>query len=124
MGIFSKREKIDWVQLTNSEQLDQVVDDSAKKPVLLFKHSTRCAISTMALDRYKRGFNSDVVMENYFLDLLSFRDISNAIAQRFGVTHQSPQVILLSKGEVVYHTSHQDISFDKIEKAISQLDAE
>ena len=101
---------IKWNELTELQQLDTIVEESAEVPVLLFKHSTRCSISRMAL----KGFESEYDIEEndlkvYYLDLLANREISNEIANRFGVIHQSPQVLLIKNGEVVYHTSHSDI---------------
>lgn len=99
-----------WNDLTELKQLDAVVEESKTTPVIIFKHSTRCAISRMAL----RNFESEYSIEEgnakpYFLDLLEHRDISNEIASRFNVTHQSPQLLLVKDGTVVYHVSHQDI---------------
>lgn len=101
---------VNWNELTEIKQLDDIIQESADKPVILFKHSTRCAISRMAL----RNFESEYTIEEgkakpYFLDLLEHRDISNEIANIFHVEHQSPQLLLIKDGVVVYHVSHQDI---------------
>ena len=86
-----------------------MVSESAEKPVLLFKHSTRCAISRMVLKQFERDYNLEDTVIPYFLDLLQHRDISNEIANRFEVQHQSPQVILIKEGKAVYNTSHESI---------------
>ena len=102
---------ISWNNLTELKQLDSIVEESREIPVILFKHSTRCAISRMALKQFEQeyGINDDAA-KPYFLDLLQHRDISNAIAERFDVMHQSPQVILVKGGKAVYDTSHGDIN--------------
>lgn len=106
---------LNWKPLTNVDQLDSIVQESNSQPVLVFKHSTRCSISATALNRIERSW--DEKAENisaYYLDLISYRDISNTIASKFGVIHQSPQAILLKDGKVVYDGSHFDISYDNI----------
>ena len=105
-----------WKDLNTIEQLDQIVQASHVKPVVLFKHSTRCGISGMVLNRLQKDWN-DTEMENidfYYLDLISYRNISNKIAEQLNVTHQSPQVIILKNGEVVYHDSHNGISYNTL----------
>ncbi|QYJ68034.1 bacillithiol system redox-active protein YtxJ [Flavobacterium litorale] len=103
--------RIKWYELTNVQQLDTIVAESETMPVLVFKHSTRCSISRMALKGFEREYaiNEDDA-KAYFLDLLAHRDVSNAIAQRFGIMHQSPQILLIKNGKVVLHRSHSDIN--------------
>ncbi len=80
-----------WIPLETLGQLNEITTLSFEKPVLLFKHSTRCSISRMALKEFENDFNLSSKVTPYFLDLLEHRDISNEIALRFGVVHQSPQ---------------------------------
>lgn len=101
--------KIDWLSLTNSNQLDEIVHLSNEKPVLIFKHSTRCSISRMALKQFESEFDLSDKITPYFLDLLEYRSISNEIAERFGVMHQSPQLIVIQNGKAIYNVSHSDI---------------
>jgi len=104
-----------WNLLTDIKQLDAIAEDSASTPVLIFKHSTRCSVSRMALRTFENEYNiEEDKAEPYFLDLLEHRDISNAIASRFGVTHQSPQLILIKGGQAVYHSSHSDIDANTV----------
>ncbi|MDV7188262.1 bacillithiol system redox-active protein YtxJ [Lutibacter sp. TH_r2] len=110
---------MNWKLLENSTQLDTLLVSSESNPVLLFKHSTRCGISRFVLKNFERSFDfSENEIETYFLDLIKFRAISNEIAERFNVHHQSPQVIVLKNREVVYHDSHNGISVKGIKKAI------
>lgn len=107
-----------WNDLTEMSQLDDVVNESEGRVVVLFKHSTRCSISTMAKSRFERGWDYGDEVKAYYLDLLSYRPISNEIADRFGVAHQSPQIVVLKNGEVIYHTSHNDIRAEQLKEFI------
>ena len=99
-----------WNGLTQLKQLDEIVEESKETPVIIFKHSTRCAISRMALKQFEQEYNIDAdKAKPYFLNLLEHRDISNAIAEKFNVQHQSPQLILIKDGKGIFNTSHSDI---------------
>lgn len=102
--------RINWVKLQDLGQLNEIMETSREKPVLIFKHSTRCSVSRMALKQFE---NEYTIPENeatlYFLDLIAFRDVSNEIANRFSVTHQSPQLLLIKDGKSVYDVSHSEI---------------
>jgi bacillithiol system protein YtxJ len=109
---------MNWNKLTSEEQIDQVIAASDQKPVLLFKHSTRCSISSMSLDRLLRNWKEEDSerITPYYLDLIAFRSVSNLVAERFGIPHESPQVLLIQKGKVTYHESHYGISYAEIMK--------
>jgi len=101
---------IKWNDLTELQQLDTIVEESAETPVILFKHSTRCPVSRMALKNFENEYSiKEGSAKPYFLDLIAHRDVSNEIASRFGVTHQSPQVIVVKNGQAVYNESHDAI---------------
>jgi bacillithiol system protein YtxJ len=100
---------MNWTLLTDLGQLNEISELSFQKPVAIFKHSTRCSISRMALKQFENEFNLEDKVTPYYLDLLEFRPISNEIAGRFGVMHQSPQIILIKNGNAVYTASHSDI---------------
>ncbi|WP_188050479.1 bacillithiol system redox-active protein YtxJ [Flavobacterium sp. GP15] len=114
----SKESKIDWIELTDLGQLNEIIALSNEKPVAIFKHSTRCSISRMALKQFENEFDSSDKVTLYFLDLIAHRDVSNEIASRFGVTHQSPQLILINQGKAVYHVSHSDIDAEALVKQV------
>lgn len=101
--------KINWIPLTELGQLDEIISISNKKPALIFKHSTRCIVSRTALKQFENEFDLNDQVDAYFLDLLEHRDISNEIASRFGVYHQSPQLLLIKNGKSIYAVSHSDI---------------
>ncbi|POY40681.1 bacillithiol system redox-active protein YtxJ [Flavobacterium alvei] len=102
--------KINWTPLTYMGQLDEIVAFSEQKPAVIFKHSTRCSISRFALKQFEKDFDLEDKVDAYFLDLLEHRDISNEIASRFGVYHQSPQLLLIKEGKSVYDVSHEGIN--------------
>ena len=98
-----------WMYLEETP-LDEIVKISFEKPVAIFKHSTRCSVSRMAWNQFSNQYAIEFEkMELYFLDLLAHRSISNEVAERFGVVHQSPQLIVIKDGKVVYDASHSDI---------------
>lgn len=106
-----------WNHLTSEAQLEQIREKSKEIPQVIFKHSTRCSISSVAFQRFEKA-SQPAGIEFYLLDLLSYRDVSNKIAQSFGVNHESPQVLLIKNGECVYDDSHLGISLrDIVEQA-------
>lgn len=109
---------VPWKNLTEEKQIAEVVELSHEKPQLIFKHSTRCSISSMAKDRLEREWNLENV-EPWYLDLIAYRNVSNAIASQLGVHHESPQAILLQDGVVVHDSSHNSISVSEIAKQLS-----
>lgn len=103
---------MDWNALTDLNQLESLIDQSFEKPVAVFKHSTSCPISAMAKRRIEQGWS--VSIKIYYLDLLKYRSISNAVADQLKVVHESPQLIIIYKGEVVYHASHLNIEMSAV----------
>jgi bacillithiol system protein YtxJ len=114
----SNENKINWNELTDLGQLNEIIALSNEKPVAIFKHSTRCSVSRMALKQFENEFNYSDKVTPYFLDLIEYRAISNEIASRFGVTHQSPQLILVKEGKAIYNVSHSDIDAEELGKRV------
>lgn len=102
--------EINWRELTDLGQLNEIINESTQQSVIVFKHSTRCIVSRSVLKQFENEYNLEGKVIPYFLDLLNHRDVSNAIAERFGVTHQSPQLILIVNGKAIYNASHDAIS--------------
>lgn len=94
-------------------QLDRIDDLSKEKPVLIFKHSTTCPISQGALSRLEKGWTAadDAGRTAYYLDLWAHRDVSDAVEARYGIRHESPQVLVISGGTCSYNTSHRNINY-------------
>lgn len=121
MGWFTRNSgaKLPWTNIESIEQLHEIVEQSSEKPVLLFKHSTRCSISSMALNGFESQWEgSEEDIQIYYLDLLKHREISNEIERVTGVMHQSPQVIVLKNKAVVYTATHSGIDGRAALKAI------
>lgn len=122
--IFSNQEenqdhsKLEWILITHIDQLDYMISKSWEKPILIFKHSTRCGISKMALKQFENGFSLTDQFTAYFLDLLEYREISNEIAACFGVMHQSPQLIVIKNGVQVHNVSHSDIATEELQQFV------
>jgi bacillithiol system protein YtxJ len=108
--------------LEDESQFSDLLKSSFTRPIILFKHSTRCSISSMVFHRIGSiKQDCDRVPETYFLDLLRHRHISNMVADNLGVYHESPQVLLLSNGECVYEASHNEIRVSELQSQISLL---
>ncbi|WP_373511972.1 bacillithiol system redox-active protein YtxJ [Persicitalea sp.] len=115
---------MNWHQLTQTSQLEEIKEESQRHPVLIFKHSTRCNISATAKARFERKWKDEEAggLAPYYLDLISLRSLSSEVADTFSVAHESPQVLLISKGECVYDASHFDISFDEISQQAGSIE--
>ncbi|WMJ72673.1 bacillithiol system redox-active protein YtxJ [Cytophagaceae bacterium ABcell3] len=107
---------MEWEELKDAGTLDKINEVSKEQPVLIFKHSTRCSISDTALNRLERNWKKDEAkgVVPYYLDLISFRDISNKIAEVYDVKHESPQALLIVNGACVYYASHMGINLNEI----------
>jgi len=106
---------MNWIELTSEDQLAGIKNDSLHKPQVIFKHSTRCSISTMAKSRLERADTPEGIVFHY-LDLIQYRSVSNKIEEQFMVHHESPQVLLIKDGECIYDESHSGISMDEIKE--------
>ena len=110
---------ISWENLESIDQLHNLIKNSKIKTKVIFKHSTRCGISRMALNNFESNYkNLDQQVTYYLLDLLQFRDVSDAVAKELNVTHQSPQVIVLKDEHVIHTESHHGIDINKIQQLI------
>lgn len=114
----SPKSNINWTELTDILQLQEIEAISNEKPVVIFKHSTRCSISKMALKQFEREYDLNDTVDAYFLDLIAHRDISNEIANKFNVYHESPQLILIKNGKAVYDVSHSDIDAEALKTKV------
>ncbi len=109
----------EWNILNQEEQINQIIQESFDGPVAIFKHSTTCGISHSAKSRVEQDFvELSKEIKFYYLDLLTYRSISNAVARELGVIHQSPQLIVLKNGSVIHTSSHYGIQPQKLMQAI------
>ena len=106
---------MDWKQLTSVEDLENAISASDLGTVVLFKHSTRCSVSRMAIKMFEAGWDDSLkTVSAYYLDLLEYRPVSIAITEKLGIEHQSPQMLVLSKGQVVHHANHNAIDVNSV----------
>lgn len=110
-----------WIDLISMSQLEKIDVESRNNIVCIFKHSTRCSISDIALTRLKKSLATPPdIFKFYFLDLIEFREISNEIAKKYHVFHESPQILLIKDGECFFDCSHLDISWPLIMEQIER----
>ncbi|HVG14418.1 MAG TPA: bacillithiol system redox-active protein YtxJ [Chitinophagaceae bacterium] len=102
-----------WIHLTDEEQLKNIITKSQSKAQVIFKHSTRCSISAVALQRLQKA-EQPADVDFYFLDLISNRGLSNKVADTFKVRHESPQVLVIKDGQSIYDESHMGIAMSEI----------
>jgi bacillithiol system protein YtxJ len=104
---------MNWIELSSESQLEEIKEKSKQKPQVIFKHSTRCSISSMAKSRLDRSAGIDEA-DVYYLDLIAHRNLSNKIAEVFKVYHESPQVLVIKNGDCIYDESHMGININEI----------
>lgn len=105
-----EKKVLPWQNLTSTEQLDNIAKRSHSKTQIIFKHSTRCGVSRMVMNQFVSQYNLDANLDLYYLDLLSFREISNEISSKFQTIHESPQLLIIKNGVAVTHASHGAIN--------------
>lgn len=110
---------MNWNKLDTIEAIDEIISKSFTAPIILFKHSTRCSISAMALGRMSSGIRE---INFYLLDIIAHRNVSDEVAERFNIVHQSPQVLIIHQGNCIYNTSHFGISSSDLEMQIANLE--
>ena len=104
---------MNWIALDSEEKIDEIKQNSRQSPQVIFKHSTRCSISSMAKRRLERATPPEGIAF-YYLDLIAHRNVSNKVAEVFDVSHESPQVLIIKNGSCVYDESHSGIDMDEI----------
>ncbi len=106
-----KEEKVlPWINLNSLSQLNEIEEKSKTKTQVIFKHSTRCGISRMVMNQFVEAYDVDANLDFYYLDLLSYRDVSNEVGYQFQVMHESPQLLVIKNGVTVAHASHGGIN--------------
>jgi bacillithiol system protein YtxJ len=107
---------MNWESLADIRQIEEIKNLSKEIPVLIYKHSSRCSTSSMILHRLERSWKAEdaKVFKPFFLDLIAYRNISNAIASVFNVEHESPQILIIDKGNSIHDWSHFEINYQTI----------
>ena len=109
-----------WIHLTDNHQLEQVVVRSQERPQVIFKHSTRCSTSSVVFNRLQK-MACQRNIDFYFLDLVTYRDISDQVEETFHVGHESPQILMIRNGECRYQESHLGINPDDLLATITEI---
>jgi len=100
-----------WIALNDVEDLLAIEKLSHSRTQFIFKHSTRCGISRMVMNKFIESYDlNESDADLYYLDLLSYREVSDQVGYRFQVMHQSPQLLIIKNGVVVQHASHGAIN--------------
>lgn len=111
-----------WTRLSHPDQLLELISISHQTPCVIFKHSTRCSISSIAQHRLKIDWPwEETELRTFHVDVIESRAVSDAVARQFGVDHESPQVLVIVDGRCVHHSSHLDISISDLEEALQAI---
>lgn len=102
-----------FVKIADSKSFEQLLKDSNEHPIVIFKHSTTCPISSGAY-REMKTFPGEIGL----VEIQSARDVSREIGTRTGIEHESPQVIVVRNGKAVWHASHWKITAEAVERAV------
>ncbi len=105
-----------WLPIQDIRDWTAILGSSHESAQIVFKHSTRCSISTLAKSRLEKNFKPGDKF--HFLDLLSYRSVSNSIASDLQVEHESPQVLIIKDGKCIYHANHSGIEYDEVVKKL------
>lgn len=107
-------------KITSQAELDHAFRESAERPVVIFKHSLICPVSTAGLNEYVDFLGQQASGRALFtlIEIQNARDVSNAVSEATGVQHESPQALVLSGGKAVWHASHWDISAQSLTAAL------
>lgn len=119
--IFSEDNMSYLAALETPEEIDLIKEKSLVKPQVIFKHSTRCSISSMALSRVDKKEIASLAADFYLVNVIRNRQISNLIEKDFRVMHESPQLLIIKNGICVYNESHSGIRFSEIESVLNDL---
>lgn len=111
-----------WSTLETAGDVQEALEQSHQRPVAFFKHSTRCGTSHHIMsDLTEQTQNMPHDIPVYYLDLIAHRDLSHMIAEELDVAHQSPQLILVHKGQVITHASHHAIDWARMTAEVSTI---
>ncbi len=106
--------------LNDVQSLDAAIAESANRPVLLFKHSRYCGVSCEALDELQSHIEAseNAAVSYRMITVQTHRPVSDAVAQRLGLRHETPQAILLRDGKVIWNASHFRITATQLDQAL------
>ena len=102
-----------FFRIDDRATLDNLINDSKQKPVIVFKHSNACSISSRAYREMEK-----VDSQVNILEVQSAREISRELANLTGIRHETPQVIVLRDGKAVWNASHFGVTAEDVKKAV------
>ena len=110
----------EFKEISSSQTLSEVLDESCQRKIVIFKHSTTCPVSARAW-REVQNFISESTNEVLvtMIKVIESRPVSNQVAEELGIKHQSPQVLLVSDRQVLWNASHQSVTESNIIKALA-----
>lgn len=108
-----------WTKITDQAKIDALKEHSFEAPVVIYKHSNRCSISRLVLNRIEAGWNIPVD-RSFLVDVVVDRNLSLKIASDYDVHHESPQILVISSGKCSYHSSHMAINVNEIDQAMEE----
>lgn len=116
---------VHWKELQQLSDLELVDQASDNKPVMIYKHSTRCGVSLAVKRNLEKTWNPELelLVEPWYLDLLKHREISNEIAQRYDIRHESPQILIIKNGKCIFDASHYEVQMDEVQKRLENSNA-
>ncbi|HZH34272.1 MAG TPA: bacillithiol system redox-active protein YtxJ [Pyrinomonadaceae bacterium] len=106
-----------FTEITDSSRLDELFKRSGEQPVVLFKHSLTCPISHAAYEEMSLMKEDDINL----VIVQDARVVSNEIAARTGIRHESPQAVIVRDGKVAWHASHYDITKAAVTRALEEM---
>jgi len=106
------------IELHEKQDLEQLLKQSRKEPVLLFKHSTQCSRSAAVIEGFEAFERKNPSLVCGLILVIEDRDISDEVEERFAIRHESPQAILIVNEAPVWHASHWKITEDALEEAV------
>ena len=104
--------------ISTETEWNDVLRKSHDRPVVLFKHSNSCGLSSRAqrqIERLTDPGDPDV----YRIVVQTARPISDYVEHVLGIRHESPQVFVLAGGNAVYDSSHHAVTAENIRDAMT-----
>lgn len=112
---------INWQKIEQATDIKKIAMLSKQQPCLIYKHSSRCNLSNMALYSLEEDWKfSEKDVQPFFLDVIQYQKLAFQVAEEFSVHHESPQVLLIQNGECTYETSHLDINVEEIAEGLEE----
>lgn len=114
-GIKSNKEEFKWEEITSVEEVDEIHLASNEKIQVIYKHSRTCGvcyISRNSLEKMEDEIRQSIDL--YMVDVIRDRPISQYIAEKYGIRHESPQMLIIKDGEVIWHGSHYKVKLDNL----------